>query len=338
MKRYPCISARQGNYDIAVFTIPAKELYALVKINRREEDKRTGYQRALLPNRTNVIARFIDDGNPIPTNIVVAFDKAKLSADQKFIEIKEVEDAGWVIDGQHRLAGASEATQDISVVVTGFLNLSLEDQISQFITINREAKKVPTSLYLDLLPEIKSLQKNEAELAKERAVDLANAMKVDESSPFFNRIVALKSPTKGQISLTNFVRKISPLVHRTTGILRGRTEREQRAMLENYYGALSDVFPRDYEETDSVFFRTIGFGGVMNTFPRIHDVTLARTRDSFTRRDVVATLKLISDFQFSAWKKYGTGSAAEILAGKDLTDAIARAVGPVDEDSGTLKV
>jgi DGQHR domain-containing protein len=243
-----------------------------------------------------------------------------------------------VIDGQHRLAGASEASHDINVVVTAFLDLSTEDQITQFITINREAKRVPTSLYLDLLPEIKGMEKNETELAKERAVDLANAMKVDESSQFFNRIVALKAPTRGQISLTNFVRKVSPLVHRSTGILRGRTEREQRAVIENYYGALSDVFPKEYEAADTVFFRTIGFGGVMNAFPKVHDTTLRRTQDSFTRVDVVETLKLVSDFQFNNWKRYGTGSAAEIQAGKELSDALQAAAGPIDEEVGTLKV
>src|SRR5438552_16846664 len=100
MKKYPCIALTQGNYSIALFTIPAKELYALVKINRREENKRKGYQRALLSNRITAIAKFIDDGNAIPTNIVVAFDKAKLSADKKHIEVEDVDDAGWVIDDQ----------------------------------------------------------------------------------------------------------------------------------------------------------------------------------------------------------------------------------------------
>jgi DGQHR domain-containing protein len=338
MKKYPCIAFKQGKYSIALFTIPAKELFALVKINRREENKKTGYQRALLPNRTAEIARFIDKGNVMPTNIVVAFDKAKLSRDKKHIEIEETDDSGWVIDGQHRLAGASEANRDVNVMVTAFLDLSIEDQVTQFVTINREAKRVPTSLYLDLLPEIQGMEKNETELAKERAVDLANAMKIDESSPFFNRIVALKSPARGQISLTNFVRKVSPLVHRSNGILRGRTEREQRAIIENYYGALSDVFPKDYDAPDTVFFRTIGFGGVMNAFPAVHDETLRRTKDSFTRADVVETLKLVSNFQFNDWKRYGTGNAAEIQAGKDLSDALQAAVGPLDEAVGTLKV
>jgi DGQHR domain-containing protein len=335
---YPCLPIKQGKYKIVVFSIPAKELFALVKINRREIDKQNGYQRALQPNRTNAIAKFIDDGNAIPTNIVVAFDAAKVTHKGKCIQIQATGDAGWVIDGQHRLAGAFEARHDIDLAVTAFLDLKEEDQVGQFIIINREAKRVPTSLYLDLLPDLKTLKKNESEHAKERAVDLANSMKSEETSPFFNSIVSLKSPSRGQLSLTNWVRKIAPLVHRTTGVLRVRNETEQRSMLENYFLALKDVFPKDYEDSDCVFFRTVGFGGVMNAFTQVHDITLRRKADSFTRADIVETLKPISDFPFSEWKKLGTGSAAELGAGKQLSDELLLTHGSLDTQPGTLKL
>jgi DGQHR domain-containing protein len=338
MKEYPCLPVKQDKYKIVIFAIPAKELYALVKINRRTEDKKQGYQRALLPNRTNVIAKFIDDSNAIPTNIVVAFDGAKLTQGGKCIQIDETGDAGWVIDGQHRLAGAYEAQKNIELAVTAFLDLKPEDQVAQFVTINREAKRVPTSLYLDLLPNLRALKKSESENAKERAVDLANNMKIDEDSPFFNKIVALKAPTKGQLSLTNWVRKIAPLVHRTTGVLRTRSEPQQRLMIENYYNALSDVFPNAYDDPDSVFFKTIGFGGVMNAFTEVHDITLRRKPDSFTRADIVQTLKPIEDFPFEEWKSRGTGSAAELGAGKDLADELSREWGPVEDQPSNLKL
>ena len=147
LKKYPCVPVRQGKYNIVVFSIPAKELFALVKINRREADKSNGYQRALQPNRTEAIAKFIDEGNAIPTNIVIAFDAKKATHDGKQIQIIESDDAGWVIDGQHRLAGAYEAHAKIDLAVTAFLDLKEEDQVGQFIIINREAKRVPTSLY-----------------------------------------------------------------------------------------------------------------------------------------------------------------------------------------------
>src|SRR5436189_5260360 len=118
MKRYPCIKFDQGNYRCVLFSVSAKELFDLVKINRREEDKRRGYQRALQPERAAQIAKFIDSGQPIPTNIVVAFDHARLRNNSREIQIEKTDDAGWVIDGQHRLAGAYEAATDIELSVT----------------------------------------------------------------------------------------------------------------------------------------------------------------------------------------------------------------------------
>ena len=340
MKEYPCIPVKQGKYKIVVLSMPAKDLWELVKINRREESKADGYQRALMPSRTNVIAKFIDGGSAIPTNIVVAFDSAKLTKDNKAIQIEENADgdAGWVIDGQHRLAGAYEANKSIDLPVTAFLDLSEEDQITQFVTINREAKRVPTSLYLDLLPNIKNLKKNDTESSKERAVDLANQMKVDEGSPFFNRIVALRSPSKGQLSLTNWVRKVAPLVHQGTGLLRNRVELEQRQMIENYFHALSDIFPRIYDPSDSIFFKTLGFGALLNSFNEVHDITLRRNPESFTRVDVGETLKRIEDYDFESWRGFGTGNAAEILAGKALADDIRAIWGPPEKQGRGLKL
>ena len=323
---------------MVIFAVPAKKLYDLVRINRREEDKRKGYQRALLPGRASAIASFIDSGNPLPTNIVVALDRAKYNKEKKQIHIEPGGDAGWVIDGQHRLAGAYEADGNIDVAVTAFLDLSEDEQVAQFVTINREAKRVPTSLYLDLLPDIKTMKKTESDLSKERAVDLANEVKVDEESPFFNRIVALKSPGRGQLSLTNFVRKIAPLVHRSNGILRTRTQKEQRAMIENYFNALGDIFPSEYDKSDAIFFRTVGFGGVMNAFITVHDITLRRTHDSFKRPDIVETLRPISTFNFSGWRNFGTGSAAEISAGVALSSMLRTTSGIDSDDGGTLQV
>lgn len=323
---------------MAVAAIPAKELFQLVQINQREEDKKSGYQRVLSPGRPFAIAKFVNEGNPLPTNIVIALEANKVKMRGASIAIDDTGNAGWVIDGQHRLAGAFEAGIEIVLPVTIFIGLSLEDQIRQFVTINREARRVPTSLYYDLLPDLVNNTKNETESSKERAVDLANEMKVDESSPFFNRIVALKPPAKGQISLTNFVRKVAPLTHKKTGILRSFTVREQRSILENYFNALQDVFPRAYDQKPSIFFQTVGFGGLLNAFVDVHDQTIKRTRDSLQRDDFRDTLKLVSDFDFDSWRLFGTGSSAEIMAGKGLSDSLLSAVGPVDENTGRIKV
>src|SRR4051794_13671477 len=104
MKKFTCIPVAQADYKMIMFAIDAKELESLVEVNRRPEGKKEGYQRVLVPGRTTAIAKFIDSGNAIPTNIVIALDsdKVKLAADQKSVQISTTGDAGWVIDGQHR--------------------------------------------------------------------------------------------------------------------------------------------------------------------------------------------------------------------------------------------
>lgn len=45
----PCISFLQASETVVIFVINAKRLWDLVQINKREDDKDEGYQRALSP-------------------------------------------------------------------------------------------------------------------------------------------------------------------------------------------------------------------------------------------------------------------------------------------------
>src|SRR5712672_1414765 len=78
---FPCLSVKQGNDTLVVFSAPADELFRVVTINRRESDKEKGYQRVLSASRVTSIAHYVAGGNPIPTSILVSFDNTKLSAD-----------------------------------------------------------------------------------------------------------------------------------------------------------------------------------------------------------------------------------------------------------------
>src|SRR5207302_1636135 len=103
------------------------------------------------------------------------------------------------------------------VAVVAFLGLDIKEQIEQFIRINKEAKNVPSSLYIDLLKHLPD--KSDTDIAKERSADIANELRKDENSPFFGKIVMIGNPKAGEISLTNFARKIAPLVQRNKGKL-----------------------------------------------------------------------------------------------------------------------
>jgi DGQHR domain-containing protein len=189
----------QGSHTLYVFKAKASVLYDMLSINRRIPDKDEGYQRVLSASRVLAITRYIRQGRTIPGAIIVSLDQAEFDKRNNELTIPAGTDVGWIIDGQHRLAGGGMAARegtDIEFPVVAFLSLTALSQIEQFVTINREAKNVPTSLYLDLLHHLPN--KRAGDVAKERASDLANQLRKDEESPFFERIVVTSPPKSGQ--------------------------------------------------------------------------------------------------------------------------------------------
>ncbi len=334
--KFECLVINQSNYKLYCFSAPAKTLWKILKINQRDMDKDTGYQRALSPSRVQSIANYIDSKNPIPNSILVALKKefTRLSGDEKTLIIRNKEDAGWVIDGQHRLAGAKESQSGIDFFVIAFVGLGLKEQIQQFVVINKEAKGVPTSLYYDLLKHLPT-KKSEGDMAKERAADIANILRKDEETVFFTRIV-ISSPKKGQLSLSNFVRKVSPLLLKTKGKFNLYTLQEQVGILGNYFKALDHVFPSEFDENKMTFFKTLGFGAVINALPTIFDLSL-KNYGGFQVSDAVEVLKKVDYFDFTVWDQYGTGNAAEMQAGEDFRQEILSMFEKTAE-SGSLKL
>jgi DGQHR domain-containing protein len=316
-RTFHALRVTQNAVPLYLFKASASLLYKMLSINRRVEDKDEGYQRALSISRVRSIANFIKTKRVIPGAIVVSLDDAKFDATSRMLRVPKGKDVGWVIDGQHRLAGADMAARegfDVELPVVAFVGLENKRQVEQFVTINREGKNVPTSLYLDLLKILPF--KNPADAARERATNIADELRKDEDSPFFEKIVVTVSPKSGQISLTNFVRKISPLVAER-GTLHLYTIYEQKSVVANYFTGLRQVFPKEFDKRDSIFFKTIGFGALWNAFPTFFSLAV-KNQKGFAVADVVTILKRIDSFDFSGWGQYGTGSAAEIAAGDDL--------------------
>lgn len=312
-----CITATQGKTELVCFTMKAKDLWQLVDINKRDPDKDKGYQRVLSMSRVESIAKYIDGGRVIPTCVLVSLDKtAQLSRNKSKIIVPKKKRIGWVIDGQHRLAGANHASSNVEFFVIAFIDLPIEEQVRQFVTINNESKGVPTSLIYDLLsymPPDKSI----GEIAKEQSAEIANFLRKDENSPFYGKIAIVTSPRKGEISLTNFVRKVSPMLLKDKGKFNKYSMEEQRKIIDNFYKALIHVFPDQADYVSSVFFQTIGFGAMFNALDSVFDYTM-KFYKGFQVSDIIKVLKYVDDFDFSALRRYGTGSAAEIQAGNDF--------------------
>jgi DGQHR domain-containing protein len=322
--KFTAIPVTQTKHTLYLFTAKASTLFRSLSINRRIEDKDEGYQRVLSPSRVNAIARYVLAKRTIPGAIIVSLDEgATFSKAKSELTIPAGTDVGWVIDGQHRLAGAHVASQgedgvNVDLPVVAFIGLSEVAHIELFVTINREAKNVPTSLYLDLLRHLPN--KKPAEIAKERAADIATELRKDEESPFFERIAVTGPPKPGQISLTNFVRKIAPLVAPDRGLLNPYTEREQLLAISNYFDGLRQVFAKEYESKDSIFFKTVGFGALWNAFPVFFGLAL-KYQHAFAVKDVAAVFRRVS-IDFSTFPQYGSGDQAERNAAEDVKTAL----------------
>ena len=327
--RFRATEVRQGSVCFYLFKCKASELWSFSKINQRQEDKDEGYQRVLSSSRVRKLKEFVRQDNAIPGAIIVSFDDARYA--RGFIEIPDTEDAAWIIDGQHRAAGAEEAAKegsDIEFAVVGFIGLSIEEQTDYFVTINREAKGVPSSLYIDLLKHLPR-RKTEKERLEERIADISKELTRDDESVFFQRIVSTISPKAGQLSLTNFARKTRPVLHPSTGILAPYALPEQEKIIENYFRGIELAFPGLFAK--NIFFKTLGFGAMWRAFPLVFSASLKQSGGGFTVQDVANVLSRVSDFDFNGWQKLGSGSAAEIQAGDDL---IAELTGMLEADDG----
>lgn len=315
---YDAVSITQGRHTLYSFAEKASKLWTFVSINRREENKDEGYQRVLANSRVRAVADYIKEGNLIPGSIIIAMDAGRYNASKGKLRLSAGRDIAWVIDGQHRLAGAHLASQegvDIELNVVALLDLDEQAQIEQFVTINREGKNVPTSLYLDLLKHLPKIA-SAGELASERAADIANNLRRDKDSIFFGRIVVTTSPRNGQTSIVNFVRKTAPYVNHEKGLLNIFTLQQQVTILENYFRGIRETYPDEWRKPDTIFFKTVGFGALMNVFEDVFKECTMQGQ-GFRVSDIVEVLKPLRNFDFEQWSSKGSGSKAEIEAAKD---------------------
>ena len=330
----------QGDFTFYLFSMQASTLWRITEINRRSEDKKEGYQRALSNARVRNISKYIQTKGMIADAILVSFDQGTFLPGSSRLRLPNKKNIGWVIDGQHRLAGAYEASAsgnvDLVLPVIAFLNLSVDKQVELFITINKEAKGVPASLYIDLLKDLPR-KKNERELTDERIADIARALDSDELSPFNQKIIFTRNARAGEISLNNFARILRPHVSRPAGTLSLYTPNEQEGAINNYYRALLTAFPKVIKQDSPVFYRTIGFGAVWRAFPYVFNLAQSKYK-AFSVAAIAKVFKEIHDFDFTKWDEAGTGSGAEIGAGEDLLAALEEAFADEEGRAIALKL
>ncbi len=293
--------AAQGRWQIFVFKINSRDLDKIANVSRRADNKDEGYQRNLVESRANDIAEYLDkkDGC-IPTSILINFLKEpKYDVRAKTLTIPNQENVAWVIDGQHRMYGMRKASKPIEVIVTAFSGLDTAQQAKQFKMINSKQKGVPTSLLYDLLDLTK-----DGTFVEERGHDLAVRLNESSDSPWRGLIDMIGTKQMGTIiTQTRVVTALDSLIAER-GVLFQYTEEEQYGILRNFFQAIRELLPAEWNNKGSIVGKALGFSAFLILLPQVLTQTTQRYSD-FKVSSIKRVLAPLKDFEFSTKHHHG---------------------------------
>lgn len=173
--KIPAIKTKMGGDNCYSFSISPEYLLKISYVSHRAKGKASDidtYQRMLSKSRLKKIREFITNDGIFPTNIILNFDKGRLSFQKStqesetpenldagilgWLEIRPAYKSAWIIDGQHRLFAYSghERAFKSKVSVLAFEGLKPSKQAELFIDINAKQKSVKQSLLEELYAEL----------------------------------------------------------------------------------------------------------------------------------------------------------------------------------------
>ncbi len=270
----PAIRVQQSRGKVIFqFTVDGKELprFATISRIRREENREiAGYQRPEALAHIASIRKYIESKSPmIPNSIVIAFKKSVKFTPIKGVDSKapvqmgtleipalasvdeEGEVVGWIVDGQQRSAAIRTAkVKTFPIPVTAFVATNDSEQREQFILVN-SVKPLSKSLIYELLPTTDALLP--AGLARRRlAATVLDALNSNFESPFFEKIQTPTNPN-GTIKDNSVLRMlehsiIEGVLYRfRDSVTGGGDVTKMTEVVNNFFGAVSEIFPEDWD-------------------------------------------------------------------------------------------
>lgn len=303
-----------------VFTFAARvaDILATCEISRLGRDKNGelfGFQRPQVSKHIHEIRDYLEQpGAVLPNAIVVGFlgrVQARPVRDGLFELTVPVAHGkpGFVVDGQQRLTALSELKrEDFEIFVSCVLCENEEELRRQFILINN-TRPLPKSLIYELLPGVSALPKRLSSRAF--AAELTERMNHEPTSTLRGLIYTHTNPS-GIIKDTSIQKVI--MNSADGGALRDHASARTRLtfafeLLNNFYGAVSDVFPDAWHGQTPRTSRLVHGAGVIAmgyVMESIYSRTRTIERASFARgiRPLVPHVAWTS----GRWK-FGDGSA-----------------------------
>jgi DGQHR domain-containing protein len=266
--RLPCLRLEQSPgrllYSFAVDGKIVSTFASITRIHRDHEERVHGYQRPEVISHIAEIRNYLESERPmIPNAVVLAFDsRVRFEPDRRahsngttpgtlvipVAKGEAEEKAGFVVDGQQRLAAVREANVSrFPLFVTAFITDDLSEQTEQFILVN-STKPLPKGLIYELLPT------TDAPLPKllhrrRYPAQILERLNLDFDSPFYKLI---KTPTTpdGFVNHNAILKMIEQSLSDGALYRIRRDERKSSAslppmvdLLKRYWAAVREVFP-----------------------------------------------------------------------------------------------
>ena len=277
--KLPAIRGKIGGERYYSFVTTPRHLLKIAFINHQalnHPDGRPAYQRMISSARIRDIGSFIEKGGFFPTNILVNFsDALRFDLIQKeengdpsvkfgWVTLPSRYRTAWIIDGQHRLYGFSgldDKFLDQSLFVLAFEKMAVQKEADLFITINHKQKRVPRSLLVSLLADIRMGDNDPSTALSALGSAVVRAMNTDSASPLARRFSIPGIPPEPKQNLTiseavNGLRRSGLIGERvgsalSPGPLSGSTDERtiERAasVLNGYFEAVRQASPERWE-------------------------------------------------------------------------------------------
>ena len=295
------------------------------------------YQRRLDTRRIPVLKSYMDYSRASFPNGVILNSKYPLKFTNNELFLRNEENTFFIIDGQHRIEALKyyKGEKPFEICVVIFENIDLDLQTDIFATVNNEQKKVNPTVRMNLRGN------DRVDTPEKVSRKIAIAFNDSEESPFLGRIRFTDEPVKKdelKISLSSFIKPIVDNIYsddrsfdikdclylnhndRESLIENGFSfnkslwkfyvyseEETIYIMLLNYFTAIKDIFPNDWNDNKALLAKTSGYSALMKLFI---DVFKNSPLD-MSYNSLYEKLKPLSEFEghFSV-DEIGVGNAA----------------------------
>lgn len=278
--------------------IDAKKLIELCStdFNCIVENKYDIYQRKLNESRVPSLKEYMQYSKATFPNGIILNSKYPMQYLNGELTIEEHADSFFIIDGQHRIEALKYYTgiEPFEVCVVIFESIPIDLQTDIFVTVNSEQRKVNPTVKFNLKGN------DNVDTPEKMLRTIAILLNDEKESPLRNRISFSDESIKrddAKISLATFIRPLVRNVYKEEKIYelkdilyRNHNDRsalrEQKIkfskplweyyvneedeiiylMLLNYFTAVSDVLPEDWEDVNSLLVKSSGYEALVMLF------------------------------------------------------------------------